>query len=63
MTYAVYASLEALLRRLKRQEGQTMIEYALLAGVVSIAAIAVIALIGPYLKTWFQDVVNAFGLT
>jgi len=43
------------------EEGQDMIEYALLAALISIAAIAIIILVGPYLKNLFQDVVNAFG--
>jgi pilus assembly protein Flp/PilA len=45
----------------KREEGQDMIEYALLAALISIVAIAIIVLIGPYLKNIFQDVVNALN--
>jgi pilus assembly protein Flp/PilA len=41
-----------------REEGQDMVEYALLAALISIVAIAIIVLIGPYLKDLFQDVVN-----
>ena len=48
-------------RRLEREEGQDMIEYALLAALISIVAIAIILLVGPYLKNLFQDVVNALG--
>ena len=44
-----------------REEGQDMIEYALLAALISIVAIAIIVLIGPYLKDLFQDVVNGLG--
>ena len=44
---------------LNREEGQDMIEYALLAALISIVAIAIIVLVGPYLKDLFQDVVNA----
>ena len=43
----------------EREEGQDMIEYALLAALISIVAIAIIVLIGPYLKDLFEDVVNA----
>ena len=43
--------------------GQDMIEYALLAALISIVAIAIIILVGPYLKDLFQDVVNALGTT
>jgi pilus assembly protein Flp/PilA len=52
---------ETLARLLSREEGQDMIEYALLAALISIVAIAIIVLIGPYLKDLFQDVVNALG--
>lgn len=38
-----------------------MIEYALLAALVSIAAIAVIILLGPYIQNVFQDIVNGFS--
>jgi pilus assembly protein Flp/PilA len=44
-----------------REEGQDMVEYALLAALISIVAIAIIVLIGPYLKDLFQDVVNGLG--
>ena len=46
---------------LNREEGQDMIEYALLAALISIVAIAIIVLVGPYLKDLFQDVVNGLG--
>jgi pilus assembly protein Flp/PilA len=45
----------------QREEGQDMIEYALLAALISIVAIAIIILVGPYLKDLFQDVVNGLG--
>jgi Flp pilus assembly pilin Flp len=44
---------------LVREDGQDMVEYALLAALISIAAIAVILLIGPILNKVFQDVINA----
>ena len=46
---------------LNREEGQDMIEYALLAALISIVAIAIIVLVGPYLKDLFQDVVNGLN--
>ena len=55
--------LDNLVARLEREEGQDMIEYALLAALISIVAIAIILLVGPYLKNLFQDVVNALGTT
>ena len=56
--------LRELIERLtNREEGQDMIEYALLAALISIVAIAIIILVGPYLQDLFQDVVNALGTT
>ena len=54
---------ERLEKILEREEGQDMIEYALLAALISIVAIAIIVLIGPYLKDLFQDVVNGLATT
>jgi Flp pilus assembly pilin Flp len=41
------------------EEGQDMIEYALLAALISIVAIIMILAIGPYIQNTFQDVANA----
>jgi pilus assembly protein Flp/PilA len=61
---AQHMKLRELVERLtNREEGQDMIEYALLAALISIVAIAIIILVGPYLKDLFQDVVNALGTT
>ncbi|PZS04621.1 MAG: hypothetical protein DLM70_07680 [Chloroflexi bacterium] len=38
-----------------------MVEYALLAALISIVAIAIIVLVGPYLKDLFQDIVSGLG--
>ena len=48
-------------RLLGREEGQDMIEYALLAALISIVAIAIILLVGPYLDNLFGDVVNGLA--
>jgi pilus assembly protein Flp/PilA len=56
-------TLRRLAAQLEREDGQDMIEYALLAALISIVAIAIIILIGPYLVNLFQDVVNALGTT
>ena len=45
----------------RREEGQDMIEYALLAALISIVAIAIILLVGPYLDNLFGDVINALN--
>jgi pilus assembly protein Flp/PilA len=64
LTFLVNAQLE-IRERLNaltsQEEGQDMIEYALLAALISIVAIAIIILVGPYLKDLFQDVVNGLG--
>jgi pilus assembly protein Flp/PilA len=46
---------------LHREEGQDMIEYALLVALVAIVAIGVIILIGPFIGDVFQDVVNGLS--
>ena len=54
---------DVLAKLTSREEGQDMIEYALLAALIAIAAIAVIILVGPELKNLFQDVVNGLQKT
>jgi pilus assembly protein Flp/PilA len=55
-------TIATLVERLtNREEGQDMIEYALLAALISIVAIAVILLIGPKLTGIFQTVVNGLS--
>jgi pilus assembly protein Flp/PilA len=49
--------------RLRREEGQAMVEYGILVSLISIAAIVVILLIGPQLVTIFGKVVTALGGT
>jgi pilus assembly protein Flp/PilA len=44
-----------------REEGQDIVEYALLAGLISIVAIALIVLVGPYLDNLYKDVINAIN--
>jgi Flp pilus assembly pilin Flp len=45
--------------RLTFEDGQDMVEYALLAALISIVAIGIILFVGPALKSEFQDIVNA----
>ncbi len=40
------------------EEGQDMIEYALLAALISIVAIIIILALGPFIQNAFQDVAN-----
>jgi Flp pilus assembly pilin Flp len=61
---ATQLKLREMVKRLTEQEsGQDMIEYALLAALISIVAIAIIVLAGPYIKDVFQDVINALNTT
>ncbi|HEY9766232.1 MAG TPA: Flp family type IVb pilin [Chroococcales cyanobacterium] len=48
-------------RLLTEESGQSMIEYGLLAALISIAAIAAIKLIGPALTQKFQTVADAIA--
>jgi Flp pilus assembly pilin Flp len=43
----------------RRDDGQDVVEYALLAGLISIVAIGIIVLLGPVLRNAFQDIINA----
>lgn len=49
------------LQRLRREDGQAMVEYALIVALISIAAISVITLMGPRLLAIFQSVLDALG--
>ena len=51
----------ALVRMRDEEEGQAMIEYALLAFLISIAAVAVLVLIGPELVNVFQGVLDGIS--
>ena len=50
--------MKKLINFFKDEEGATMVEYALLVSLISIAAITVLVLIGPQLKAIFQQVVD-----
>ena len=51
--------MKKLINFFKDEEGATMVEYALLVGLISIAAIAALLLIGPELQRLFGAVATA----
>ena len=54
---------EAIAGLFEKEEGQDMVEYALLAALIAISAIAIIVLVGPEIKKLFQDVINGLRST
>ena len=55
--------MAALLTRFVREdEGQDLIEYGVLVGLITAAAVAAIALIGPKTKTYYQSLCTAIGV-
>jgi pilus assembly protein Flp/PilA len=50
-----------MIRFLKDEEGATAIEYGLIAGLVSVAAIAALQSLGGNLSSLFQSVSNTLG--
>ena len=52
--------MREMLRKLVRSdEGQDLIEYGLLVGIITIGAIAAIQLVGPKVKTYFDNLNTA----
>ncbi len=48
---------------LPREEGQGLVEYALILVLVAIVVIAILALLGPQIANIFSKVTNGFGGT
>ncbi|BEP27718.1 Flp family type IVb pilin [Helicovermis profundi] len=46
-------------QKVKNEDGQGMVEYALLIGLIAIAVIAVLALLGPAIAAKFQAIIDA----
>jgi Flp pilus assembly pilin Flp len=55
-------ALRAQMARLRDEEGQTLIEYALLAFLVAIVSIVLLSAIGLDLAETFDEIENALGL-
>lgn len=45
----------------KDEEGQGMVEYALLVGLIAVVVIAVLVLLGPAIAAKFQEILNAIA--
>ena len=58
MFYKAYEILTALQERAKRQEGQALVEYALILALIAIVSIAVLKLIGVNVSRVFTGVNN-----
>lgn len=56
------AVLQALVAWNTSEEGQGLVEYGLLASFISIAAIATIALVGPFLQSMFLYIISQLNL-
>jgi len=51
--------MEIMKRLVREEEGQGMVEYALIIALISIAAVAVMGTVGDDIVTKFQEVVTA----
>ncbi|MGJ9404124.1 Flp family type IVb pilin [Arthrobacter sp. KK5.5] len=59
---SIYATLQTLglklKNRMKDETGATAVEYGIMVGLIAVAIIATVALLGPQLNQMFQNVVN-----
>ena len=53
--------MKIFMKLLREEDGQTMIEYGLLIGLISVAVIAVLVLLGPRIAGFFQSVDNTLA--
>ncbi len=49
------------MRFFRGEDGQGLVEYALILVLVAVVAIAVLALLGPYIGNWLNDVAGWFS--
>lgn len=52
---------KCLLRVLKNEKGQGMVEYALLVGLIAVVVVAVLVLLGPAIAAKFQQIITSLG--
>jgi pilus assembly protein Flp/PilA len=57
----LFSLFNSYLSSFKREEGQGMAEYGLILALISVGAIAVLALIGPEITAAFQSVLDQLG--
>ena len=50
--------ISSLITNVKNEEGQGMVEYALLIGLIAIVVIAVLVLLGPAISAQFQEIID-----
>jgi Flp pilus assembly pilin Flp len=53
--------MKALNSFFRKEDGQDMVEYALLASFISIVAIVALRAIGPLVRTIYQNIQSALG--
>ena len=59
-TYATLVSLVAFAQdRLKNEKGATAVEYGLMVGLIAVAIIAAVTMLGDQLEALFEDVSDA----
>jgi pilus assembly protein Flp/PilA len=57
----LWVYLQTALADMKREEGQTLVEYGLIIALIAVALIVVLGLVTGSLKTIFSDVSNALN--
>jgi pilus assembly protein Flp/PilA len=53
-------TLTRLMSWMREEAGQTLVEYAIILALISVAAIAVLILLGPAVADTFQEVLDQF---
>ncbi|MBP2650412.1 MAG: Flp/Fap pilin component [Firmicutes bacterium] len=53
--------IKAMLRTLRNQKGQGMVEYGLILGLVAVVVVGLLTSMGTQLTTKFQTIVTALG--
>jgi len=59
MSFVQHCHTRMLTFELKREDGQAMVEYGIIVGLVSVVAIGLLATIGTDIQGYFQAIVEA----